>query len=170
MRKVELSTALLERVPRSQVLARLVLYLPPRASMMALSSKTEEVMIKAPEPAASPAAAAGDPQKAPPAGAASAAAKKPETIKVKHYVFIVDGLAPTDVEVAQYLSRLSADPLFEEVNLQFSEEFPYKDTIQMRRFQLSFRLSADAEKILEAAPMANLATGMAVGTAAGGAS
>jgi len=65
--------------------------------------------------------------------------------------FRLDGLATTDIEVAEFLMRLSADPLFDEVDLQFSEEFAYGDGSPMRRFQLSFRLSAAAEKILETA-------------------
>jgi hypothetical protein len=73
---------------------------------------------------------------------------KADTVKVRQWVFHVDGVAPTDMEVAEYIARLGADPLFRDVDLQFSEEFPYKEGVQMRKFQLSFRLSPEAEKIL----------------------
>jgi len=60
----------------------------------------------------------------------------------------VDGLAVTDVQVAEYIARLTADPLFEEVDLKFSEEFPYEPGVTMRRFELIFRLSLEAQKLL----------------------
>jgi hypothetical protein len=65
-------------------------------------------------------------------------------------VFHVDGVAPTDMEVAEYIARLGADPLFRDVDLQFSEGFAYKEGVQMRKFQLSFQLNPEAERILGA--------------------
>ncbi|MBM4019312.1 MAG: hypothetical protein FJ288_13490 [Planctomycetes bacterium] len=69
-------------------------------------------------------------------------------VKVKQWTFRIDGLAPTDVEVAEYINRLTQDPLFRDVDLVFSEEFPYKEGVMMRKFQLSLRLGLDAEKVL----------------------
>ena len=141
--KVELSTDLLERVPRSHLLARLTNCLPQKASLTGLVLKLEDVEVPAPASAAGPAgAAAGEQDKA--KGGKNAKG----TTKVKVWTFRIDGLAPTDVEVAEYMTRLSADPLFRVVDLQYSEEFPYREGTTMRKFQLSFRLSPDAEKIL----------------------
>jgi Tfp pilus assembly protein PilN len=158
MRKVDLSTTLLERVPRSHLLARLVNYLPTNTSLMSLTMKMEEADVKVADAPAAAAAAAAD-EKANPAAAKKGAANKgkADTIRIKRLVFRVDGLAPTDVEVAAYISRLSADPLLREVDLQFSEEFPYKDTLQMRRFQLCFRLNPEAEKIMESGAAGSVA-------------
>jgi len=153
IRKVELSTDLLERVPRSQLLARLTNCLPPKAGLMGLVMKVEyvEVPVGSAAAAAAGAKAAGDAQDASKAGAKRSGKKgKADTVKVKQWVFHVDGVAPTDMEVAEYIARLGADPLFRDVDLQFSEEFPYKEGVQMRKFQLSFRLSPEAEKILGA--------------------
>ena len=155
LQKVELSTALLERVPRSQLLARLTNHLPQDTSLTALVVRIEEVDVPVKAPPASAAPAAGTP------------AAKPAMTRVKRIQIRVDGLARTDVEVADYIKRLSRDPLFKDIDLQFSEEFQYQETaakqegaskqesaptVMMRRFQLCFRLSPDAEKLMEGLP------------------
>jgi Tfp pilus assembly protein PilN len=131
--KVELSTTLLERVPRSTVLARLANHLPAHTSLTMLTMRVEETEVRAPEtPGVTPKG-------------------KVETVKVKQVRFRLEGLARTDVEVAEFITRLNADPLFEDVDLLFSEEFTYEEGLTMRRFQLSLRLSPKADKILETA-------------------
>jgi Tfp pilus assembly protein PilN len=132
--KVELSTTLLERVPRSTVLARLANHLPAHTSLTMLTMRVvEETEVRAPETPG-----------VPPKG-------KVETVKVKQIRFRLEGLARTDVEVAEFITRLNADPLFEDVDLLFSEEFTYEEGLTMRRFQLSLRLSPKADKVLETA-------------------
>jgi Tfp pilus assembly protein PilN len=150
LRKVSLSTTLLERVPRSTILARLTNYLPRGASLTNLSMKIEDMEVRASE-----VVGGSDKEKKDVKDAKEAAAKnggKPATVRVKQYVFRLDGLAPTDVEVAEYLSRLNAEVLFRNVDLQFSEELVQKEGASVRRFQLKFRLSPGAEKALESAP------------------
>jgi len=140
VRKVELSTDLLERVPRSHILARLTNALPSDTSLRVLVLSTVEVEVPAPK---SPTAKEdGSP---PPKGSKQ---KRPEKIRRREVQFRLDGLATTDVRVAEYIARLTADPLFEEVNLKFSEEFPYEPGVTMRRFELTFRLSLEAQKLL----------------------
>lgn len=139
LHKVELSTALLERVPRSHLLARLTNYLPAHTSLTVLTMRSEEVAVKA-EAGKADAAAARTP---------SPGKGKEEGVKVKQVRFRLDGLAQTDIEVAEFITRLNADPLFEDLDLQFSEEFPYGTGLTMRRFQISFRLSTKADRILE---------------------
>jgi len=144
LHKVELSTALLERVPRSHLLAKLTNYLPAHTSLTAITMRIEDVSVRPPE-------GAGGGGKADAAAPKKSPGGRDEMVKVKRVRFRLDGLATTDIEVAELLTRLNADPLFDEVDLQFSEEFAYGDGPPMRRFQLSFRLSAAAEKILETA-------------------
>lgn len=174
IRKVELSTDLLERVPRSQLLARLTNCLPAKAGLMGVVMKAEDVEVPVGSAAAAAAgvkavAQATDAQDASKAGAKRGGKKgKAETVKVKQWVFHVDGMAPTDMEVAEYIARLGADPLFRDVDLQFSEEFPYKEGVQMRKFQLSFRLSPEAEKILGASASAATAAAASPAPAAKG--
>jgi len=153
LHKVELSTALLERVPRSLLVARLTNCLPPHASLTSLQMQAADVDV--PVPAAEAAAAA-------PANPKAKGAAKPATRKVTRLRFRLDGLAETDVQVAKFMSNLGEDPLFEDVDLQFSEEFPYKEGVTMRRFQLALLLSTSAAKTLEGpaptAPAAPAAT------------
>lgn len=144
LRKVELSTDLLERVPRSHVLARLTNYLPEHTSLTSMTMQVEQIKV--------PVDSSADGTAPPAAGKRTkgqAGKKQPRVIRVKRVRFRLDGLAETDVEVAEYISRLHTDPLFETVDLQFSEAFPYQEGVTMRRFQMSFLLRKDADKMLE---------------------
>jgi len=144
LRKVDLSTALLERVPRSHVLARLTNHLPEHTSLTSMTMQVEEIKVQLDEPPT------GDDAKTGGKTPKSARGKnQPRVARVKRLRFRLDGLAETDVEVAEYISRLHTDPLFESVDLQFSEEFPYEEGVTMRRFQMSLLLSEDAERVLE---------------------
>jgi Tfp pilus assembly protein PilN len=142
VRKVELSADLLERVPRSHILARLTNALPSDTSLQVLVMSSVDVDVPAPKPAAT------KEDKASAAPSKGGKSKRPEKIRRREIQFRVDGLAVTDVQVAEYIARLTADPLFEEVNLKFSEEFPYEPGVTMRRFELTFRLSLEAQKLL----------------------
>ncbi|MFO8014913.1 MAG: PilN domain-containing protein [Phycisphaerae bacterium] len=144
LHKAELSATLLERVPRSHILGRLTNLLPPDTSLTSLSMEPHEMRIETPQPKAEEAKAKkgkGKKKAAPPA--------QTET----RFRFRLDGLAQTDVQVAEYISRLANDALFDSVDLQFSEAFPYEEGITMRRFQLVFLLDRKAATVLEKAPL-----------------
>jgi len=143
LHKAELSATLLERVPRSHILARITNHLPPETSLTSLSMEPQEMRINVPEPDAE---APGKAKK----GKKKVSQPKQTETRLR---FRLDGLAQTDVQVAEYISRLAADPLFESVDLQFSEEFPYEEGVTMRRFQMSFLLSKEAAAVLEKAPL-----------------
>jgi Tfp pilus assembly protein PilN len=146
LHKAELSAALLERVPRSHILARLTNSLPADTSLTSLSMQREKVHVPLPQIAAANTADAKIGKRK---GKKTAA---PATLVEERIRFRLDGLAQTDVQVAEYISRLSNDPVFEGVDLQFSEDFPFDEGVTMRRFQLSFLLSKNAVKTLEAYP------------------
>jgi Tfp pilus assembly protein PilN len=169
LRKVSLSTTLLERVPRSNILARLTNNLPRGMQMTSLSMRMEEVEVRASDLAGTAAGrnAAGKPVASP----AAPTSGKPETVRIKQFAFRLNGVAPTDVEVAEYITRLNADPLFCNVDLLFSEELAKKEGGQMRRFELVFRLSPRAEKVMEsAAVVEGVAAEVSAPKAEGGAS
>jgi Tfp pilus assembly protein PilN len=155
LRKVELSASLLERVPRSYILARLTNDLPGHTSLTTVTMGVVEQEQDAP-PAAAGAAKTDEPDEKTPAKntrtkGKTASKKGPARIKVKRIQFTLGGLATTDVEVADYIGRLSADPIFEEVDLKFSEEFPYDENTRMRRFEIVLRLNPKAAELLEQA-------------------
>lgn len=147
LRKVELSTDLLERVPRSHLVARVTNAMPEHMTLQVLTMTTEEIDV---------------PVKAVPASHDSKQdtnkkSRKKEaipTVRVPLVQFEIDGLAETDVQVAEYIKTLTADPFFEEVNLKFSEEFPFEEGVQLRRFEIVFRLVRGAERLLQEGPMA----------------
>ena len=143
LHKAELSATLLERVPRSHILACVTNHLPPETSLTSLSMEHQEMRVDVPEP---PAETSEKPKK----GKKKVSQPKQTETRVR---FRLDGLAQTDVQVAEYISRLAADPLFESVDLQFSEEFPYEEGVTMRRFQISFLLDKEAAAVLEKAPL-----------------
>jgi len=144
LHKAELSAALLERVPRSHLLGRLTNHLPAETSLTSLSMEPQEMRVDVPNSKARTAENSKTCRKK-----KVASAEQTET-RIR---FRLDGLAETDVQVAEYMSRLSGDPLFESVDLQFSEEFPYEEGVTMRRFQLSFLLSKKAATVLEESPL-----------------
>jgi Tfp pilus assembly protein PilN len=151
LHKVELSTDLLERVPRSRIVAHLTNALPPNTSIQVLTMATKEVKGKPAKAAeAGPKAGAAKDRKRP-----APAAPPPEKAKTAEVQFRLDGLAETDVAVAEYISRLGGDPLFQHVNLQFSEEFPYQEGVKLRRFEIVFTLAPEARKALETPPGAS---------------
>lgn len=141
LHKADLSAALLERVPRSHVLGRLTNLLPEETSLTSLSMEPQEVRVELSQAEAKAAEKAKKSKKK----------KKvaPATRTETRLRFRLDGLAQTDVQVAEYIGRLASDPLFDTVDLQFSEEFPYEEGMTMRRFQLVFLLSKDAASELE---------------------
>ena len=51
----------------------------------------------------------------------------------------LQGLAPTDVEVSQYIGSLNAHPMFDDVTLEFVESMKVDD-IEMRKFKIALRL------------------------------
>ncbi len=141
LRKVELSSDLLERVPRSHLLARLANTLPEHTAIQTLAVALKDVKVRMPAPPAAPGAAGSGPK--------SVREARQRMRTVQQLQFILSGFAETDVQVAEYIGRLNADPLFDEVNLEFSEQFPYSEDVELRRFEIVFILSEKAAKVLE---------------------
>ncbi len=131
VRKAELDLALLEKVPRSYLLALVTNALPKQTAITQVSIET----IK---PASAPvrrytrrgsASAAPAPSKAPPA--------TPQ-IQAK-----ITGLAGTDVELAKFIANLARNPLTGSVDLVYSQEKMIGE-ISVREFQVILKLKPDA--------------------------
>ena len=54
------------------------------------------------------------------------------------------GLAPTDGQVAAFISELGKSPLLTDVNLVYSEEFKNNDEV-LRRFRVEMKINPDAD-------------------------
>jgi Tfp pilus assembly protein PilN len=137
--QAELAASLVEKVPRSNLLAEFTNALPPGTSLLDLSLEAR-VKINAP-PAANDARAKKKVQQA--GAAAVAGPPAPEPIKYDVYLKLT-GIADTDVQVAQFMAKLSACPLVSEVNLVITDAFKQHDR-EMRRFQIEMIQNPSAQ-------------------------
>ena len=136
MMKTALTTAeLLEPVPRSVLLASLTNNLPVGVSLLRL-----KLLQKEPEKTHRPVAASkyqkAQADKAAPAQSNSSREKLLET----H--IDIEGLAPSDLQVATYIECLSSSSLLDNVALVESKEHKIEDTT-FRRFRLKAMLGKD---------------------------
>jgi hypothetical protein len=143
-RQAELTSSLLEKVPRSFVLAEITNALPAGVSLMDFALDSKPRQAPAPQQPKTPFE-----QKSTVIGA------KPEPAmeaKVYDVSMKVTGLAGTDVQVAQFISKLNTSPLFRDVNLIISDTYqvPNQSGIQtnevvMRKFQIELSLNPAAD-------------------------
>jgi hypothetical protein len=137
VRKAQVSAALIERVPRSVVLAELVNNMPVALSLLDMNLSTR-VLQTAPRPTT-----ALQQARQTRAAAAAAADAMPELPQTEITMYLI-GQAPTDVEVAQFMTALGQSPMFDDVNLVFSEE-DHVDGRPMRRFRIEMRLDQNVD-------------------------
>jgi len=143
VRRAELAATLLEKIPRSNVLAEYTNSLPPGVSLLDLSLESKErASTVIPD-----AKTAFEQKKAQMDGKAAA----PPAPKTYDVYLKVSGIAGTDVQVAQFISKMNASKLMQEVNLLISDTFEYQGQT-LRRFQIEMMLNPSAEVALPAAP------------------
>jgi hypothetical protein len=78
-----------------------------------------------------------------PGAAASAGPPQPEPVKYDVYLKLT-GIADTDVQVAQFMSKLAESKLVTDVRLMISDTFKQNDR-EMRRFQIEMLQNPLAE-------------------------
>ena len=134
----ELAAALVEKVPRSNLLATFTNSLPPGVSLLDLTMESKPKVVTA----STGAATVFEARKAAiENGKKPAAAPEPP----KYDVFIrLTGVADNDVQVGEFISKLNKSPLLRDVNLVISDTF-LKDKTTLRRFQLEMMVNPDAE-------------------------
>lgn len=137
--QAELTSSLIEKVPRSFLLAELTNSLPTGVSLVDLvldSRKKSTAAPAAPKTAFETKAA----------GAAGAKAPNPQQVQpiVYDVSMKVTGVASNDVQVAQFITKLNASRLLKDVNLLISDEFKNGDDM-LRKFQIEMRLNPAAE-------------------------
>ena len=147
--KAELAAALVDRVPRSILLAEIVNRMPDRLSLLQFELESEK--IKTPirrtgsgevDQKTNRLAPSRRPTKA------AAAEQEPDLLRVEAPRYSVSvtltGVAPSNLEVSHFLGQLNTYPLFENVFLDYSQERDIAQQI-MREFQISFDLIANAD-------------------------
>lgn len=138
LRKAQVTGRLLEPMPRTFLLADLINRMPPTLSLfeLELESKVDKSVL----PVINRSKAAMKNK------GKSKTDKAAEPEPVPQYIVTLKlvGVAPTDVQVAQYMSALSRSELLSDVNLRFSEESKIEDST-MRKFHIDMTLNTDAD-------------------------
>ncbi len=139
--KARMAAELLERVPRSYLLATLTNALPDGANLIKISMKSSQ-----PKPAASKEKAKSKfrtvrrdkPDKDEPVK------RPPMKVSLK-----ITGLAKTDEQVAEFIGAVRSSPLLRSVELVYSEEEEIDEEI-LRKFQITLELTPNAEVEIDA--------------------
>ncbi len=165
MAKAEVTAALIEKVPRSILLAELITRMPRDITLLDLELKSKRLDTQ-PKPSATPAQA----------GKAAAAKvrnltakdkgkaeKEPETPRPQaprfDFTLMLTGVAGNNNDIAEYLGQLQACPLLTAVELQYIKETIISD-VGLRRFEILAQLRPDADAHdLIAVPVARLRPG-----------
>jgi len=146
LNKAELAAALVERVPRSILLAELINRMPDRLGLLSFDLKSERI-----KPPAAPADKDKDsrgrltgPDRA--KTKQEAAVDTVQKIDPPRYKVSISmlGVAPSDLEVSRYLKELNSYALVRDVNLEFSEEKEIDDRM-MRQFKINMTLNPEAD-------------------------
>ncbi len=138
--KMQMASELLERVPRSYLLATLTKALPNGASLAEVKLVTALPQNNQAQPT--------DRNKFKTRAAARTAKTEedePKAKAVKPLVSVeVTGVAETDVQVAQFITNMRANPLMKSVELVYSEQVEAK-SISVRKFQVLMDLHSEAQ-------------------------
>ncbi len=137
--KAELTASLVERVPRSTLLAIITNALPDGASLKTLDLQTQKIIRRTTTVADDSDKQTGtklttEPRNSPPVSA--------ETMVCVE----ITGLATTDVQVARFIANLSRNPLMASVDLGYSEEKKIRD-MTVREFQIKIILKGEVDAI-----------------------
>jgi Tfp pilus assembly protein PilN len=143
--QAELAASLLEKVPRSYLLAEVTNSLPVGVSLIDLIMESK--VRSNPAPAAR---STFEQKRAPSAPAAKKGADSAPAQQAKVYDvnLKITGIAYTDVQVAQFISALSQSKILKDVNLLISDEYKSRDgsnESQLRKFQIEAMINPDAE-------------------------
>lgn len=147
LNKAELAAALVERVPRSILLAELINRMPDRLSLLTFEMKSER--IKPPAPGAGEkdskgrlvASVTNDRAKTKQEAGESVQKVDPPRYKVTISML---GVAPTDLEVSKYMTELNTYKLLKEVSLEYSQQQEVEGRT-MRQFKINMSLDGIAD-------------------------
>ncbi|MEX0886860.1 MAG: PilN domain-containing protein [Phycisphaeraceae bacterium] len=131
LRKAELTAVLIERVPRTLLLAEMINHMPEAVSLRQMTLESHQLAATV----RSRTAMQRERQRLGQTGETEDAFQIPET----ELTLSIVGIAPTDVEVAQLMTALGQHRLFNDVSLQFSEQTEV-DRRAMRQFQIDMTI------------------------------
>jgi Tfp pilus assembly protein PilN len=133
--QAELSQSLLEKAPRSYLLAQITNAMPTGVSLLDLQMTSKrKTAPAAPQTRFQKHGKTLKNKDAPPP-------PQPQTYDVR---LKLTGVAGTDVQVAQFMGKLLQCELLQDVNLAYSQEFK-QDNQMLRKFEIEMMLNPDAE-------------------------
>jgi Tfp pilus assembly protein PilN len=146
--RAEVVTALIDRVPRSVLMAELVRELPGGVTLVLVDLEGERVKPPAPKP--DPKSKVKTRSLTSRAAPADEKAEEPQKVlppRFRHTV-VIEGLAADNTLIADYVSVLQASPLLAEVELPLITGTIVEQT-EYRRFKITMRLreQADARQV-----------------------
>jgi Tfp pilus assembly protein PilN len=134
VRKAQVTAVLVERVDRPTILSELINAMPEAVGLTEFNLESKAV-----KNSRTLAASALDEAKK----KAGKTPDEPEAVRTDVSI-TVQGLAPSDVEVAQFMAALSRCKLFTDLNLAFSEQATVHD-VSMRKFRIDMALIQDLD-------------------------
>lgn len=152
LRKAEVTTALIERVPRSVLLAELITRMPEDITLLELQLKSQRVT----PPATTSRTVANKParvrtlsealrSRSAGAGEGTDATEAVEVIPPQFtHTLVLVGVGRANSDIADYVTALKACPLLEQVELQFIRETVI-NKLALRRFEIVAKLRSDAD-------------------------
>jgi len=143
--KAEMTSQLLERIPRSTILAVITNSIPAHASLISYDMTTETIIARsAAAPSGSSKARKGNSKLI----AQEAMGTAENTVTIITLVEL-EGLAGTDVDVARFIANLAINPLTKSVDLLFSQEEMIADmTCRKFRIRMELRENIDAREVV----------------------
>jgi uncharacterized protein YneF (UPF0154 family) len=139
IQKARITSVLVERVPRSLMMSELINHMPQTLSLLELDLETKVVRSQ-------PRAKTAMEREAKRSRKDRKKDQQPPPIQVQSTEMILNmvGVAPTDDEVAEFMSALSSHELFYAVNLVFTEDATIQDHAA-RKFRLEMKVSQDMD-------------------------
>lgn len=137
--KAELTAALVEKAPRSRVVAEIINRLPDKAALLQFELASER-------PRARPAAQAAPTGRSPQSLSSQSQQTAPVKVEIPRMrvTLSIVGVANTHNDVATFVTRLQECPLLERVDLKYSELTKIDDR-QLNKFLIETRLRSDAD-------------------------
>ena len=145
LKKAKVTGSLLEKLPRSLILSQLVNAMPTTLSLLEVELETTVL-----KPTAAAVRTAMEKAKADAKAKRSAAKKgapaaEPEIeVKPTQIKLIITGVAKTDVEVSQFMADIKNTPIFDNVNLGFSEQVKINE-VSMRKFKIEIIVNQEID-------------------------
>lgn len=138
LHKANITSVLIERVPRSLILAEIINRMPSAVSLVEMRMETRAAR-QAPPIARS----ALDSAKAlKEQGKSAPVEPQLPQIKPTEVTIQLTGLAYTDVQVAHFMTQLGRSPMFNDLNLSFSQE-TIVGRMTLRRFSVDMKLNQE---------------------------